>query len=424
LTNTLLFAIYLVLSFTKSFVLKRSETILVALLALLNFTHILDFMIMMPLGNILMPKWELTTSQFAVIVSSYSLAAFVSSFAAIFFADKFDRKKLLLMAYFGFLLGTFGCVFATGHYTMVLARVITGVFGGLIGAQVLSIIGDVIPYERRGQAMGLLMGGFALASVVGVPFGLFLANNFDWYFPFIVVAVVGSFLYPFLLRYIPNVDAHLANPIDLNQRVQNFFLIFSNKTQVTALVFSMLMIMGHFIIIPLINPYMVYNVGVKQEYTPLIYLCGGLSAMITAQITGKIADRYGKRQVFVASALVSTIFIFFITNMPTMPLFIVLLTFALWFSTATGRTVPGQAMTTQAVNAETRGSFMSLNSCVQSLGSGLATLASGWITYSDSNYAIHNYNILGYISIIVILLSVAIAYRLDRLIMLHFTVKA
>jgi len=114
-------------------------------------------MIMMPLGNILMPKWELTTSQFAVIVSSYSLAAFVSSFAAIFFADKFDRKKLLLWAYLGFLLGTFGCVFATGHYTMVLARIITGIFGGLIGAQVLSIIADVIPYERRGQAMGLLM---------------------------------------------------------------------------------------------------------------------------------------------------------------------------------------------------------------------------------------------------------------------------
>jgi len=411
----------LVIHIQKIIFLKRNETILVALLALLNFTHILDFMIMMPLGNILMPKWSLTTSQFAVIVSGYSLAAFVSSFTAIFFADKFDRKKLLLWAYLGFLIGTFGCVFATGHFTMLLARIIAGIFGGLIGAQVLSILGDVIPYERRGQAMGLLMGGFALASVVGVPFGLFLANKFDWYFPFIVVAVVGSLLFPFLIKYIPNVNGHLLNPVHLRQRVDNFFQIFKNDTQMTALAFSMLMIMGHFIIIPLINPYLVYNVGVKQEYTPLIYFCGGLSAMITAQLTGKFADRYGKRQVFVVSALVSTIFIYFITNMPFMPLFIVLITFSLWFSTATGRTVPGQAMTTQAVTTQTRGSFMSLNSCVQSLGSGLATLASGWITFSDASYAIHNYHILGYISISLILICAGMAYRLDRLIIAHFS---
>lgn len=397
--------------------MKRNEIILVGLLALLNFTHILDFMIMMPLGNILMPKWDLTTSQFAVIVSSYSLAAFVSSFAAIFFADKFDRKKLLLWAYFGFLLGTLGCAFAAGHFTMVLARVITGIFGGLIGAQVLTIIGDIIPYERRGRAMGMLMGGFALASVVGVPLGLFLANKYDWYFPFLVVSGVGSLLFPFLIRFIPKVNAHLVNPVKLRERFFNFIQIFRNEIQMTALAFSILMIMGHFIIIPLINPYMVYNVGVAQAYTPLIYLFGGLSAMVTAQIAGKIADKYGKRQVFVFSALLSTIFVFFITNMPVMPLYIVLITFALWFSTATGRTVPGQAMTTQAVTAKTRGGFMSLNSCVQSLGSGMAALISGWITYSDAAFAIHNYNILGYISIGLILLCVVIAYRLDRLIL-------
>jgi predicted MFS family arabinose efflux permease len=373
-------------------------------------------MIMMPLGNILMPKWALTTSQFSVIVSSYSLAAFVSSFAAIFFADKFDRKKLLLWAYTGFLLGTFGCVFATGYYSMSIARILTGIFGGLIGAQVLSILGDVIPYERRGQAMGLLMGGFALASVVGVPFSLFLANAYDWFWPFVVVAGLGTLLLPLLIKFIPNVDAHLANPIMLKERINNFFLIFKNKTQITALIFSLLMISGHFIIIPLINPYMVFNAGVLQEHTPLIYLCGGLSAMIAAQFAGKLADRFGKRQVFVFSALLSTVFIFAITNMPALPLFIILMTFSLWFSTATGRTVPGQAMTTQAVSTQSRGSFMSLNSCVQSLGSGLATLLSGWITYSDEKYAIHNYHILGYISIAIILLSIAVAYRLDRLI--------
>lgn len=394
--------------------MKRNEIILVSLLALLNFTHILDFMIMMPLGNILMPKWNLTTSQFSIIVSSYSLAAFASSFFAIFFADKFDRKKLLLTAYAGFLLGTLGCAFANGFFMMSLARVLTGIFGGLIGAQVLSIIGDVVPYERRGQAMGLLMGGFALASVIGVPFSLYLANTYDWYMPFYVVVSVGALLYPLLLKFIPKVDAHLAHLVPLKERINQFFQIFSNNTQVTALIFSFLMISGHFIIIPLINPYMVFNAGVAQENTPLIYLCGGICSMIAAQFAGKLADRFGKRQVFVVSAIISTFFVFAITNMTVLPLAWILIIFSLWFSTATGRTVPGQAMTTQAVNSQTRGSFMSLNSCVQSLGSGLATLMSGWITYSDQNFVIHHYNIIGYISITIILISIWVAYKLDQ----------
>ena len=395
--------------------MKRNELILVALMALLNFTHILDFMIMMPLGNILMPKWNLTTSQFAIIVSSYSLAAFVSSFFAIFFADKFDRKKLLLFAYSGFLIGTLGCAFAFNAHTLIVARTVTGAFGGLISAQVLSIVSDVIPYERRGSAMGMLMGGFALASVIGVPFGLYVANNFHWYFPFLIVASLGSLLVPFLIKFVPNVKEHLANPVALRERIINFTHIFKNPIQVTALCFSFLLIMGHFIIVPLINPYMVYNVGVPQPYTPLIYLVGGLAALITAQIVGKTADKYGKRQVFVAAALVSLLFVILITNMQAMSLVFVLTVFGLWFSASTGRTVPGQAMITQSVTTQTRGSFMSLNSCVQSLGTGLASLLSGWITYSDSNFAIHNYNWLGYISVSLILICILLSFKLDRL---------
>jgi DHA1 family inner membrane transport protein len=388
-------------------------------MALLNFTHILDFMIMMPLGNILMPQWNLNSSQFSIIVSSYSLAAFVSSFAAIFFADKFDRKNVLLVAYFGFLAGTVGCAFATNAATMIIARSVTGIFGGLISAQVLSIIADIIPYERRGQAMGMLMGGFALASVVGVPFGLYLANQFNWYFPFLVVAGVVVLLLPLLLRYVPSVRGHLANPIPLKGRIESFVHIFSDRTQMTALAFSFILIMGHFLIIPLFNPYMVYNVGVPQKDTPLIYLFGGISSLITAQFVGKLSDKYGKRQVFVIAAAASLILILMLTNMPKIPVYWVLIIFSVWFSAATGRTVPGQAMTTQAVSAKTRGSFMSLNSCMQSLGTGFAGLLSGWLTFSDANFAIHHYDYLGYLSAILILICIALAIRLDKLLVLN-----
>ncbi len=399
--------------------MKRNEIVLVALMALLNFTHILDFMIMMPLGNILMPQWNLNSSEFSIIVSSYSLAAFVSSFAAIFFADKFDRKNVLLVAYFGFLAGTVGCAFATNGATMILARSVTGIFGGLISAQVLSIIADIIPYERRGQAMGMLMGGFALASVVGVPLGLYLANQFNWYFPFLVVAGLGVLLFPLLLRYVPSVRGHMANPIPLKGRIESFVHIFSDRTQMTALVFSFLLIMGHFLIIPLFNPYMVYNVGVPQKDTPLIYLFGGISSLITAQFVGKLADKYGKRQVFVIAAAASLILILMLTNMPKIPVYLVLIIFSIWFSAATGRTVPGQAMTTQAVSAKTRGSFMSLNSCMQSLGTGFAGLLSGWLTFSDAHFAIHHYDYLGYVSVLLILICIALAFRLDKLLVLN-----
>jgi MFS transporter, DHA1 family, inner membrane transport protein len=399
--------------------LKRNEIVLVVLLALLNFTHILDFMILMPLGNILMPKWSLDSSQFSIIVSSYSLAAFVSSFAAIFFADKFDRRNLLLVAYFGFLVGTACCALATNGTTMVVARAVTGIFGGLISAQILSIIADIIPYERRGQAMGLLMGGFALASVVGVPFGLYLANRFSWYFPFLVVAGVGTLLFPFLIRHVPSVKGHLANPIPLKGRIESFIQIFSDSTQVTALAFNFILIMGHFLIIPLFNPYMVYNVGVPQSATPLIYLFGGISSLITAHFVGKLSDKYGKRQVFVIAAIASLFFIVILTNMSETPVYLVLIVFSIWFSAATGRSVPGQAMTTQAVSAKTRGSFMSLNSCMQSLGTGFAGLLSGWVTFSDTNFVIHHYEYLGYLSVILILICIALAIRLDRLFALN-----
>jgi predicted MFS family arabinose efflux permease len=299
---------------------------------------------------------------------------------------------------------------------MMAARIFTGLFGGLIGAQVLSIIGDCIPYERRGRAMGLLMGGFALASIVGVPIGLKLANSYAWYYPFLIVAIVGTVVFPFLLKYIPKVNAHLQNPVILKERIQNFKNIFSNKAQITALIFSTLMVMGHFIIIPLINPFMVNNVLVPIEKTPLIYLVGGVSSILTASIVGRLADKYGKRKVFVLAAIISILFIFIITNMPQWNIVLVLTLFALWFSSATSRMVPGQAMTTQVVTAATRGGFMSLNSCLQSLGTGVATLTSGWVTYSDANHKIHHYSILGYISIALILLCIYYAYKLDKFI--------
>ena len=384
--------------------MKKKELIVVSLLALVNFTYILDFMIMMPLGNILMPKWNLNTEQFANVVAAYPITAFFSSFAAIFFADKFDRKYLLLFVYGAFLIATFFCGQATGYHSMMIARIFTGLFGGVIGAQVLSIAGDYVPYERRGRAMGVLMSGFALASVIGMPLSLLLANHFDWYFPFYLIAGLGTVLYIVLWKVLPNFRSHLATPIKLKERAHNFISIFSNRTQIIALTLGSCLMMGHFFIIPLINPYLVNNAHVDIKATPLVYLFGGIATIIASNITGKLADKHGKFKIFIVAIIFSVPFIFMVTNMPAWPLWLILLIFAIWFAVTTARSVPAQAMITQSVTAHTRGSFMSFNSCLQSLGTGIATITSGHLTYNDTNGVIHGYPYLGYISIAVILL--------------------
>jgi MFS transporter, DHA1 family, inner membrane transport protein len=399
--------------------MKRNEIIIVSLLALVNFTHILDFMIMMPLGNILMPKWNLNTEQFANVVAGYPITAFVSSFCAIFFADKFDRKYLLLFAYGGFLIATFLCGQATGYHSMMLARVMTGLFGGLIGAQVMSMIGDYVPYERRGQAMGILMSGFALASVIGVPLSLFLANHYTWNAPFYLIAGQGIVLFIILMKVLPNFRTHLEVPIKLHERFQNFLDIFKNRTQIIALVLGSCLMMGHFLIIPLVNPYLVNNANVDIKHTPLVYLFGGIATIITSNIVGKLADKFGKFQVFIISVLFAFPMIFVVTNMPPWSLPIILTIFAIWFAVTTARSVPAQAMITQSVTAQTRGSFMSFNSCLQSLGTGIATMLSGHLTFNDSNGVIHGYARLGYLSMVVIAFCMYLGWQLNKRLVLQ-----
>lgn len=185
------------------------EKIILLLLAVLNFTHILDFMILMPLGNYLMPYFDISSQQFSMLVAAYTFSAGISGFAAAFFVDSYDRKKVLMFAYAGFLIGTLCCAISPAYEILLISRIVAGIFGGLIGAQVLSIVADIIPYERRAAAMGMIMAAFSAASVFGVPFGLYIANLFNWHAPFFFVVILGVALVPFLIKYLPKMNAHI-----------------------------------------------------------------------------------------------------------------------------------------------------------------------------------------------------------------------
>lgn len=386
------------------------ERILLILMASVNFTHILDFMVMMPLGNFLMPYFKITPGQFSIIVASYSISAAVSGFAAAFFVDGYDRKKVLLFGYTGFVIGTICCGIAPTYLLLLAARITAGLFGGLIGAQVLSIVADSFPYEKRGQAMGILFSAFSLASIVGVPAALYLAGWAGWHTPFLAIGVLGVIIILLLSRYLPAMSAHIhgtrTKPVVMLKNVM------SSRKQLVALGLSGALMLGHFLIIPFLNPYMEFNVGFTDTQRNMIYMVGGLATFFTSPMIGKLADKYGKHNTFMVFALVSLIPIFLITNMPAIKYYYVLMVTGIWFVLSTGRGIPAQAIISNVVPAEQRGSFMSFNGSIQQLFSGIASLIAGAIVISKPDHTIVHYSWVGYLSIAIVLCSVFIARKL------------
>ncbi|HET6723786.1 MAG TPA: MFS transporter [Chitinophagaceae bacterium] len=383
--------------------MAKKETWIIVLLAAINFTHILDFMIMMPLGNYLMPFFDITPKQFSFLVGAYPITAFFSGFAAAFFVDKHDRKKVLVFAYLGFLIGTLACGTSTTYGLLLASRILTGLFGGLIGAQVLSIVADLFGYERRGAAMGAVMSSFAIASTIGVPLALYLANIFSWHAPFIFVVAIGVVIVLLIIKFIPVMDSHIQEKDDTKHRFHVLLNVVQNREQSLALLFSALVMMGHFLIIPFINPYLEFNKHYSKDITPLIYFFGGIASFCAALMLGKLSDRVGKLKVFSWSVFFSFAMVWIITNLPVLPFSIVILFFALWFIVATGRAVTAQAMISNVVSPEQRGSFMTFNSSVQQLGTGIASLLAGFIVTKDSAGKLYRYEWVGYISIVVLL---------------------
>lgn len=385
--------------------MSRKERSLIFLLAALNFTHILDFMIMMPLSNYLMPYFSISPHQFSLLVGAYSLSAVFSGILLSSMVDKHDRKKVLLIVYIGFLLGTLACGFANSYKLLMAARLTAGFFGGIIGGQVFSIISDTFPYERRGMAVGSVMAAFAMASIVGVPVALYLTNlfHYNWHVPFLLVGGLASLLIPVIIIILPSLKDHINDNDDAKYRFQALIKVIQNPSQGMALIFTMLMMMGHFLIIPFINPYMEFNKGYTKGQIPMVYLVGGIASLLSAIYLGRVSDNLGKFKVFTFSVLSSLIMVIGITNMPVLPFSLVLVFFAIWFVFATGRGVTAQAMVTNVVEKEQQGSFMVLNSSMQHAGTFLASIISGYIVIETKTGRIERYEWVGYLSIVVLL---------------------
>ncbi len=354
----------------------RRELALLLTLAGIQFTHVLDFMIMMPLGPQLTALFAISDAQFGLLVSAYTFAAGLSGLLAAFFVDRFERKRLLLVLYVLFGLTTLACALAPTYGMLMLARIAAGVFGGILSALTQTIIGDVIPFERRGRATGLVMMSFSLATVVGVPGGLFLANWGGWHSSFIAIAVACTVVGVLAVWSLPRLDKHVANA-----RGQNMTFairgVWADNNHRLALAMSFAMMFAAFTVIPYITIYMQANHILLPTEIPFIYLAGGIVTLLSARWIGTLTDRIGKRKMFQCMLLFSMVPMTLTTLMQPYALPVVLLVSASLFFFMNARMIPGMAFLTSAAQPQFRGAFMSLNGAVQSLSIGIATWIGG-----------------------------------------------
>lgn len=379
--------------------MSRKDYLLLFILALVQFTHVMDFMIIMPMGNQLMQLFKIGPAKFGHIVSSYNIAAGIVGFAGAFFVDRLDRKRVLTWAYIGFLLGTLACAFASEYSLMLVSRIITGAFGGLLSSVIYSIISDHFPLERRASAMGIVTSGFALASVFGVPFGSYLAGAYTWHAPFLFVATVGMLIIGGIIVFIPPMHAHLDASAVRPTPLRVIKKLAANTNQLRALLLMSLLMFSQFSIIPFIAPYMETNVGFTRNQVNLIYLFGGLCSVFTAPLTGKLADRIGRHKVFRIFGILLIVPVLLITHMGAWPVWLALIVTSALFITINGRVVPAMAIISSTTEPKTRGSFMSFNSSVQQISSGVAASIAGAIVKRNDLGQLEHYNWVGYIAI-------------------------
>lgn len=393
--------------------LNPEEKRLLYTLASVQFTHIVDSMVLMPLGPMLMRLFEIGPAQFGWLVSAYTWSASFTAILGSSFIDRFSRKRVLSTVYVGFLVGTLACAIAPSYSFLFAARAWTGAFGGLLGGMALSLVGDYVAESQRGAAVGVVMMGFSLAAVIGVPMSLIAASAFGWHAPFLAIVAVGILVFVQIRRSVP------AEPIRPAARIQVPLLSFlgaivRDHRQTLALTLMFTLTFAHFLIIPFISTSLVFNAAFPESALPLVYLTGGSVTFFSSPYIGRLADRYGRFQVFALCLLFSLLAVVGITNLRPAPVWMVLIVTICFFIFGNGRLVVSLALITSAPPASSRGGFLVVNSSVQSAASGLAAYVSSILLVREPSGALGHYDQVGYFSVVVALTALLTARSLQR----------
>jgi predicted MFS family arabinose efflux permease len=385
----------------------------IAILGFLQFTIILDFMIISPLGAIVMPTLHISPQQFGFAVSSYAFSACVSGFLAAGFADRFDRKRLLLFFYFGFMLGTLLCALATSYPLLLLARVVTGLFGGVIGAVAAAIVTDLFPLEMRGRVMGIISTAFAASQVLGLPAGLYLTRYWDWHAPFFAIVAVGIPAGLVIMLFMRPVVGHLALTQEHSPLMHLIHTITEPRYR-RAFLLVMLLPTGGYMLMPFGTAYIVNNVGLAFTVLPLIYLVTGVSTIFVGPLVGKASDSFGKFPMFCVGSLITLIMVPIWTQIGRVPLATVIVINVVLFAGIFSRMIPAQALVSAVPEPTKRGSFNAVSASLQQFAGGLSAALAGWLIIQRPNGSLAHFDWVGYLVMAIALVTFALMYSVHK----------
>lgn len=392
------------------------QILVIVILALTQFTVVLDFMVMSPLGDMLMKSMDLTTTQFAFAVSGYAFSAGVSGIATAGFADRFDRKKLLLFFYIGFILGTLFCGLITTYPLLIAARIVTGVFGGVIGSISMAIVADLFALEKRGRVMGYMQMGFGASQILGIPISLYIANAFGWQSPFFMIVVLATIVWFVIVLKMKQIIKHLEVKSDRNALTHLWHTI-KNRDYRIGFFATALLSVGGFMMMPWGSAFAINNLHVTAEQLPLLFMVSGVSAMLIMPVIGRFSDKIDKFKLFAIASVWMIIAVIIYTNLTPVPLWIVLTVNVLMMIGMMSRMVPSMALATALPKLQDRGAFMSINSSLQQFAGGIAAGVGGFIVVQKTKYSpLEHYDTLGYVIVGISIIGIYAIYRVSKVV--------
>jgi len=392
------------------------QKFMVAVLAFLQFTIVLDFMILSPLGAFLMRDLHIPAARFGIVVSVYAFSAGASGLLAAGFADRFDRKRLLLFFYAGFVLGTLLCSLAPTYSFLLFARMVTGLFGGVIGSISFAIIADLFPLAARGRVMGVVQTAFAASQVMGLPLGLYFANRWGWHAPFVMIVVVSVVVGVVIAAKMRPVTGHLG----LQKPGGPFAHVLAtvrNGTYLRTFGMTTLLVTGGFMLMPFGSAFGVHNMGIPLDKLPVLYMATGVCSIIAGPLVGRLSDRVGKYPVFVGGTLLGVVMVLIYTRFGVTPLWIVIVANMILFVGITSRMISASALISAVPAPADRGAFMSVNASTQQIAGGLASFAAGLIVIEASDGRLLRYDILGDVVVVGMLITVFMLRYINRVVM-------
>ncbi|UYB52023.1 MFS transporter [Xanthomonas sp. AM6] len=389
------------------------QKVVAGMLAFLQFAVILDFMLMSPLGATIMPALRIGPTQFGLVVSAYAFSAALSGLLTAGFADRFDRKRLLLFFYAGFIVGTAWCGLARSFESLLLARIVTGLFGGVIGSVVLAIATDLFPAQLRGRVMGLIQTAFAASQVLGIPIGLYLSNRWDWHAPFLAMAAFGLLAGLVVAWRLQPVTGHLQAPRE-HGAWRHLLHTLTVPRHLLAFAATALLSTGGFMLMPFSSAYIVGNLGIALHSLPTIYLITGLCAIVFGPLIGRATDRFGILPVFTFGTLLSSVMVLVYTHLGPVPLPVLIVVNVFLFAAIFSRMIPFQALAASVPALPQRGAFNAISASVQQLSGGLASLVAGHIVTIGADGRLQHFAVVGYVVVAVSLLAWALLRGLQR----------